>query len=175
MMTPRLILVAQVGGAFGVKGEVKITSFTETAEALLNYRDLLTADGTPALTLTSGRAAKAGLVARAKQITTPEQADAMRGLKLYIPRERLPAPEADEYYLADLIGLAVVDPNGAPVGTIKAVQNFGADDLLEIDPAEGGPSWWLPFTREAVPEVSIAEGRVVAVRQVEVGDRGSEE
>ena len=174
MTPPAYILVAQVGGAFGVKGEVKITTFTETPEAVLKYRDLLKVDGSPALTLVSGRAAKAGLVARTKEITTPEQADALRGLKLYIPRERLPAPDEDEYYLTDLIGLAVVDPQGAAMGAIKAVQNFGADDLLEIDPAEGGPSWWLPFTREAVPEVSIAEGRIVAVRPVEVGDRGTE-
>ena len=174
MTPPAYILVAQVGGAFGVKGEVKITTFTETPEAVLKYRDLLKVDGSPALTLVSGRAAKAGLVARTKEITTPEQADALRGLKLYIPRERLPAPDEDEYYLTDLIGLAVVDPQGAAMGAIKAVQNFGADDLLEIEPAEGGTTWWLPFTRDAVPEVSIAEGRIVAVRPVEVGDRGTE-
>jgi 16S rRNA processing protein RimM len=174
MTAPQFILVAQIGGAFGVKGEVKITTFTETAQAVLKYKDLLDERGAPALTLVSGRAAKAGLVARAKEITTPEQADAMRGRKLYIPRERLPAPDEDEFYLADLIGLAVQDPDGAPIGKIKAVQNFGADDLLEIDPAEGGPSWWLAFTREAVPQVDIAGGKVVAVRPAEVGDRGTE-
>jgi 16S rRNA processing protein RimM len=174
MTAPQFILVAQIGGAFGVKGEVKITTFTQTAQAVLKYKDLLDEHGAPALTLVSGRAAKAGLVARAKEITTPEQADAMRGRKLYIPRERLPAPDEDEFYLADLIGLAVHDPDGALIGKIKAVQNFGADDLLEIDPADGGPSWWLAFTLEAVPVVDIAGGRVVAVRPIEVGDRGTE-
>jgi 16S rRNA processing protein RimM len=161
-MAERLILVGQVGGAFGVRGEVRITAFTEDPEALLRYRDLLRETGAPGLTLVSGRAAKAGIVARAKEIATPEQADALRGLKLFIERDRLPAPDEDEFYLADLIGLAVFDTAGARLGAVKAVQNFGADDLLEIAPADGAATWWLPFTREAVPTVDIAGGRIVA-------------
>jgi 16S rRNA processing protein RimM len=161
-MAERLILVGQVGGAFGVRGEVRITAFTEDPEALLRYRDLLRETGEPGLTLVSGRAAKAGIVARAKEIATPEQADALRGLKLFIERDRLPEPDEDEFYLADLIGLAVFDTAGARLGAVKAVQNFGADDLLEIAPADGAATWWLPFTREAVPTVDIAGGRIVA-------------
>jgi 16S rRNA processing protein RimM len=171
-MAPRLILVAQVGGAFGVRGEVKLTAYTATPQALIDYRDLLREDGSPGLTVVSGRPAKAGLVARVKEIGTPEQADALRGLKLYVSRERLPPPDEDEYYLADLIGLEARGPEGGVVGTVIAVQNFGADDLLEIRPAGGGASWWLPFTREAAPEVSIADGWVVIARPREVeGDR----
>ena len=170
-MAPRLILVAQVGGAFGVRGQVKITAYTADARTLLKYRDLKREDGSPGLTLLSGRPAKAGLVARVQEISTPEQADAMRGLKLYVDRDLLPPPDEDEFYLADLIGLEARDLAGAVIGRIASVQNFGADDLLEIKPAAGA-SWWLPFTREAAPEVKIAEGWVTVVRPAEInGDK----
>ena len=171
MTAPSLILVAQVGGAFGVKGEVRITTFTETPLALLDYRDLMREDGSVGLTLLSGRPAKAGLVAKVKEIATPEQADALRGLRLYIPRDLLPEPDEDEFYLADLIGLEARDPAGAVIGRIKSVQNFGAGDLLEIEPAERGASWWLAFTRETVPEVRLAEGVIVVVRPAETSDQ----
>jgi 16S rRNA processing protein RimM len=167
-MTDRFIQVAVVGGAFGVRGEVRITTYTEDPQAIARYRDLLRQDGSPALTVLSARPAKAGVVARVKDVTTPEQADALRGLKLYVPREALPVTEdEDEFYLADLIGLAVETPAGEVLGTVRDVHNFGAGDLLEIAPAAGGPTWWLPFTREAVPEVRIGEGRIVAVRPEE--------
>jgi 16S rRNA processing protein RimM len=159
---PRLILVAVVGGAFGVRGEMRITTYTADPMALVRYRDLLRDDGTPALTVLSARPAKAGLVAKVKEIASPEAADALRGLALYVPRERLPAPgDEDEFYLADLIGLSVESVAGERLGTVKAVQDFGAGDLLEIQPP-AGPTWWLPFTREAVPEVRLAEGRIIA-------------
>ena len=174
MTAPSLILVAQVGGAFGVRGEVRITTFTATPQALLNYRDLKREDGSVGLTLLSGRPAKAGLVAKVKEIATPEQADALRGLRLYIPRDLLPEPDEDEFYLADLIGLEARDPEGAVIGRIKAVHNFGAGDLLEIEPAERGASWWLAFTRETVPEVRLAEGVIVVVRPAETSDQPGE-
>lgn len=162
-MPERLILVGRVAGAFGVKGELKITSYTDDPVALVRYRDLKGADGAPALTLTAGRAHKGALVGRAREVATREDAEALRGLELFVPRGVLPPPDEDEFYLADLIGLAAVTPDGEPLGRIKSVKNFGAGDLLEIAP-EAGPSWWAPFTREAVPEVKIAEGVVVVVK-----------
>ena len=168
---PSLILVAQVGGAFGVRGEVRITTFTETPQALLTYRNLMREDGSPGLTLLSGRPAKAGLVARVKEVATPEQADALRGLKLYVSREVLPEPDEDEFYLADLIGLEARDPTGVVIGQVKAVQNFGAGDLLEIQPATPGPSWWLAFTRQTAPEIRLVEGVIVIVRPPETSDQ----
>jgi len=168
---PRLILVAQVGGAFGVRGEMRITAYTAEVQSLLRYRDLKREDGSPGLTLLSGRPAKAGIVARVEGITTPEQADALRGLKLYVDRDLLPPPDEDEFYLADLIGLQARDAAGAVIGKVASVQNFGADDLLEIKPA-AGPSWWLPFTREAAPEVNIREGWLTVVRPDEVDGDG---
>ena len=98
----------------------------------------------------------------------------MRGARLYIPRERLPAPEADEFYLADLIGLAAASPNGEALGRVKSVHNFGAGDLLEIEPPNGAATWWAPFTSEVVPDVRLAEGLVVIVRPNEIDDEGGD-
>ncbi|NJC40669.1 16S rRNA processing protein RimM [Brevundimonas alba] len=167
----KLILVGQIAGGFGVKGEVRVTAYTAEPMALMSYGPLLRADGSVGLTLTSARPDKNGVVGRAKEIATKEQADALRGLKLHILRERLPEPEEDEFYLTDLVGLEARDPEGIVLGTIKSVQNFGADDMLEIAPAAGGQTWYLPFTKDAAPELHIADGWLLAVRPVEVGER----
>jgi 16S rRNA processing protein RimM len=131
---------------------------------LAHYRELKRADGAPALTLVSARPAKGGLVARVREAADRNQAEALRGLELYIPREALPAPDEDEFYLVDLIGVSVRDRSGAAIGQVKTVENFGAGDLVEIAPADGGPTWWLPFTKEAVPEVRIGEGWIAIER-----------
>jgi len=162
----RLILVGRVAGAFGVKGELRITTYTEDPRSLARYRDLKRADGSPALTIASGRPQKGALIARAKEVATREEAEGLRGLALYAPRSVLPPPAEDEFYVADLIGLAAITPEGESLGRIKDVQNFGAGDLLEIEPPVGA-SWYLPFTDEAVPEVRLAEGVVVVVRPAE--------
>jgi len=122
---------------------------------------MLTKDGAPALTLQGGRLHKGALVTRAPEITSKEAADALRGLELYAPREAFAAPEdEDEFYLADLIGLDVRRVDGVALGAVRAVHNFGAGDLLEIAPPQGA-SYYLPFTRAAVPEVRLAEGVIV--------------
>ena len=163
----RLVLVARVSGAFGVKGELRIRSFTDDPMSLVQFKALKTKDGAPGLTLTSGRPFKDGLIARAQQISTKEEADALKGLELYAPRSALPAPGADEFYLADLIGLEAQAPDGAALGVIKAVLNFGAADVLEIQPPGHEPSWMVAFTSETAPEVDIAGGRVVVARPQE--------
>jgi len=163
-----LILVGRVAGAFGVRGEVRITSFTAEPLALVDYKSLLREDGQPALTLIGGRVAKGGVVARAREIETREQAEAARGLRLYIPRAVLPEPEdEDEFYVADLIGMDVVSLEGDLLGKVRSVRDFGAGDLLEVAPG-AGESWWLPFTKDAVPEIQMDAGRIVAVRPDEV-------
>lgn len=164
----RLLAVGRVAGAFGVRGEVRISTFTEEPLALARFGELKRQDGSPALTITSAREAKGGIIARCPGVETKEQGDALRGLRLYIDRNALPEPDEDEFYLADLIGLSVIDPSGEAIGTVKSVQDFGAGDILEIIPDEGGPTWYLPFTREAVPEVRLADGLIVAVRPNEV-------
>jgi 16S rRNA processing protein RimM len=163
-----LILVAQAAGAFGVKGDLRITPYTEDPAAPLRYGVLKREDGSPGLTLTGGRVANGVLIARAREIETREQAQALRGLRLYIDRDSLPAPEEDEYYLVDLIGLAVLSPVGQALGRVRSVNNFGAGELLEIAPDDGSPTWWAPFTLAVVPEVRIDEGVIVVARPPEV-------
>ncbi len=170
---PHLIEIGRVAGAFGVRGEVRITAYSDDPLALKGYGPLLKADGSVALTLTAARLHKGGLVVRAKEAASKEDADALRGVRLYVPREALPAPDEDEFYLADLIGLQARDADGAVLGAVKSVQNFGAGDMLEIAPQGGGQTWYLPFTKDAVPELHIADGWLLAVRPDEVmGDEG---
>jgi 16S rRNA processing protein RimM len=170
-MTSKLILVGRVAGAFGVKGEVRLSAYTAEPKTLLGFKALLRQDGSPGVTLLSGRVQKGDLIVRMREVSTKEEADAMRGLLLHVPREALPEPDEEEFYLTDLIGLAVATPQGETLGKVKAVQDFGAGDILEIDPARGGASWYLPFTRECVPEVDIAGGKITAVRPAETSER----
>ncbi|RAK58228.1 16S rRNA processing protein RimM [Phenylobacterium deserti] len=170
--TSDLILVARVAGAFGVKGEVRLTAYTADPLALIDYKTLLRKDGSAGLTVLSGRPDKRGFVGRVAEVETREQAEAMRGLELYVPREALPEPDEDEFYLTDLIGLTVVSAEGEPMGRVKSVQDFGAGDLLEIQPPpgseKGAATWYLPFTKEAVPEVRLAEGKLIGVPPEEI-------
>jgi 16S rRNA processing protein RimM len=166
-MSDQLILVGRVAGAFGVRGEVRIASYTAEPTALLRYKTLLRRSGAPGLTLSGGRAHKGGVVARAQEVATREEAQALRGLDLYVPRAALPEPDADEFYVADLIGLDVVTLEGDLLGKVKDARDFGAGDLLEVQPPSG-ESWWLPFTKDTVAEVQMDAGRIVAVRPDEV-------
>jgi 16S rRNA processing protein RimM len=172
-MAEKLILIGRVAGAFGVRGEVRIAAFGDDPMALLTYRHLKRKDGSAAFTLLSGRAAKGELIAKTEPLLVKEAIDALRGLDLYVDRDRLPPPEEDEFYLTDLIGLRAETPEGEVLGVVKAVQNFGAGDILEIKP-EVGETFYLPFTREAVPDVRVSEGLIVAVPPNEV-DGGSED
>ncbi len=127
---------------------------------------LTTADGR-AIEIASLRPGKGFLIARIAGVTDRNGAERLRNLDLFIPRDRLPPPAADEYYHADLIGLAAQDRDGKPLGTVIAVHNFGAGDLLEIAPARG-ETLLLPFTAEVAPEIDIAGGRIVLVPPVEI-------
>ena len=123
--------------------------------ALLTYRDLKRRDGSQAFTLVSGRAAKGELIAVTKPVLVKEAIDALRGLELYVERSQLPPPDEDEFYLTDLIGLCAQTPTGEMLGVVKAVQNFGAGDLLEIEP-EGAPAFYLPFTPRGRAQTSAS-------------------
>ena len=166
-MADRLLQVARVAGAFGVRGEIRITTFTEDPLALARYRVLTREDGAPGLTITTARAVKGAVIARAAGIDTRDQAEALRGLTLFVARDSLPAPDEDEFYHADLLGLSIETADGELLGKVKTIQDFGAGDLIEVQPPMGA-SWWLPFTREAVPEVRVSEGRLIAVRPPEI-------
>jgi 16S rRNA processing protein RimM len=156
------ICVAQIGAAHGVRGEVKLWSFTADPMAVKDYGPLETEDGTAQIEIETLRPAKDHLVARLRGVVGREAAEKLRNVRLFMPRARLPKIEDDdEYYHADLIGLAVVDRAGALVGTVVAMQNFGAGDLVEIRAEGGADTVMLPFTATNVPEVDIAGGRMV--------------
>ena len=154
------ICVARIGAPHGVRGAVKLWTFTEEPLAVKRYGPLATKDGARHFEVTHAREAKGHLVATLKGVATREDAERLNGLELYIAREKLPATGTDEYYHADLIGLAAVNAAGEPVGRVTAVHNFGAGDIIEIAPPNGA-AMLLPFTNAVVPEVDIAAGRVV--------------
>ena len=154
------ICVARIGAAHGVRGAVKLWTFTEDPFAVKAYGPLLTKDGARQFEVTSAREAKGHLVATLKGISTREEAERLNGVELYVAREKLPETDEDEYYHADLIGLAAVNAANEPLGKVIAIHNFGAGDIIEIAPP-GGTTLLLPFTNAVVPSVDIAGGRVV--------------
>ena len=155
------ICLGQVGAAHGVSGEVRLRSFTADPAAIAGYGPLETEDGRIFL-IEALRPAKDHFIAQLSGVRDRDAARALANAKLYVPRERLPEPDAaDEFYYADLIGLAVVDPAGKELGTVVAVHNFGAGDLIEVQQAEGGRTQMLPFDTATVPVVDIAAGRIV--------------
>jgi 16S rRNA processing protein RimM len=166
-----LILVGRVVGGFGVRGEVRISTYTEVPMSIAGFKALKRQDGALALTIASARPTKDGVVCRCAGIDTKEAADALRGLRLYVPRSAMPEPDEDEFYLSDLVGLTVRHiQTDVLLGRVKSVQNFGAGDILEITPDLGGQTWYLPFTRAAVPEVKISEGLILADPPALVGE-----
>ncbi|APX23056.1 MAG: 16S rRNA processing protein RimM [Rhodobacteraceae bacterium] len=156
------ICVGTVSGAFGVQGEVRLKSFTADPEAIADYAPLTTEDGSRSFDIQLTRAVKGGFAARLSGVRSKEDADALRGTRLFAPRDRLPALPDDEFYHADLIGLSVQDTGGAVLGTVKAVLNHGAADLLEVQVPGASTTVLLPFTQAAVPTVDLASGRIVA-------------
>ena len=160
---PLRILLGRIAGAHGIRGEVLIKAFTEAPENVGAYGPLSDESGTRTFKLKSARATPKGVVARLQGVDDRNGAEALKGIALYIERERLPAAAEGEFYHADLIGLAAVDGDGKPVGEIVAVQNYGAGDLLEIRLAGSSKTELVPFTDAAVPEVDIAARRVVVV------------
>jgi 16S rRNA processing protein RimM len=152
--------VAEIVGAHGLHGEVKLTSFTANPMALNNYAPLESEDGT-IVTIEALRQGKGHLLARIAGVDDRDAAERLGHRKLYIPRTRLPAPEPDEFYHADLIGLRAVTVGGEEMGTVSAVHDFGAGDILELRLVQGGRTMMLPFTSGFVPEIDVAGGRIV--------------
>jgi len=158
---PKLIVVGQITGAFGVKGEARVRSFTEDPEACFSYGPLLDESGAVVLTPVKHRPLNEGFGVTTKEHRQREEWEAMRGTLLYAAREAMPEtnPEEGEIYVADLIGMAVVHADGRVLGQVKAAHDFGAGDLIEVQP-ETGPSYLLPFTEEIIPEIDM-EARVL--------------
>ena len=154
------VCVAQIGAPHGVRGEVRLWTFTADPMAATHYGPLETEDGTRSFEIATVRPGKDHLVARLRGIEDRDAAEKLTNTKLFVPRERLPEADDGEFYHADLIGLRADDEDGNAIGAVIAVHNFGAGDIIEIQPPEGG-TMLLPFTETVVPEVDIKGGRIV--------------
>lgn len=161
MDNPDHVCVGAISGSFGVRGEVRLKSFCAEPTDVASYGPLTTEDGATSYTVTLTRPVKSGYAAMLSGVETKEQADALRGTRLYAPRAALPNLPDDEFYHADLVGLVAVDTGGEVLGKVASVANHGAGDILEITGPGLGNGILLPFTLAAVPTVDLAAGRVI--------------
>lgn len=173
---PRDVLLGAVIGAHGIKGEVRVKTFTRAPEAIGAYGPLHTRDGR-SFTVTHAHAKKPDeVILRFGGIESRAAAESLKGTELFVPRSALPAVKDEEFYHADLIGLRAEDQEGRHLGTVAALHNFGASDVIEIT-RDDGDSVLLPFTREVVPVIEIEAGRVIisAPEEVEAETKGTVE
>lgn len=169
------LLMGRIGAAHGIKGEVRIQSFTEEPLALADYGPLSTNKPGLVIEIETARATTNVLVARLKGIADRTAAEKLNGVELYVDRDKLPPPDGDDdFYHADLVGLDVRLADGSVLGKVTAIPNFGAGDLLEVRDERSGDTYLYPFTKAVVPEVRIAEGYLVIEVPVEA-DPGEEE
>ncbi len=155
------ICVGAIMGAFGVRGEVRVKSFCAEPSDIASYGPLGTEDGTTTYKITLTRPVKTGYAVKLSGVQTKEQADALKGTRLYAPRTALPNLPDDEFYHTDLIGLTVLDTGGETIGKIAAVLNHGAGDLLEVRGKGLGNGVLIPFTAAIVPTVDLTSGRAI--------------
>jgi len=155
------ICVARIGAAHGIKGEVKLWTFTADPAAVADYGPLESQDGTQRFEIEALRPAKDHLVVRLSGVRDRDAAARLTNLDLYVARDRLPAPAAEEFYHADLIGLRAEDRDGIALATIVGIHDFGAGDLLELRPPGAADTVLMPFNAATVPVVDIAGGRIV--------------
>lgn len=156
-----LVLLGRIAGAQGLKGEVRINSFTGAPEDIAAYGPLTDGKGR-SFVVERVRPLKGGaVVAQLGGVADRSAAEAMKGVALFVERAKLPEPDEDEWYYEDLIGLDALGPDGAVIGEVVAVQNFGGGDLLEIRPPDGGKTLLMPFTKAVVPVVDVKGGRVI--------------
>ncbi len=159
------VLVGVFGAAQGVKGEVRIKSFTGEPRAIGAYGPLTTEDGRRSFTILSLRVLKDDmLVARIEGLSDRDAAAGLTGTTLHVERARLPPPDADEFYHVDLIGLLAEDEDGAPLGRVTAIENHGAGDILAVAPPAGGDTLLVPFALAFVPVLDFEGGRLVVAR-----------
>lgn len=153
------VCVGVITGAHGVKGEVKLRSFTADPAAVASYRPLQTATGAM-IEIVKLRPQTDGFIAVLKGVADRDAAEAFKGTELFVARQRLPEPEAGEIYLGDLIGLAVIS-GGAKLGKVIAIQNYGAGDLLDVKVDERKVTVLIPFAKDFVVEVDAAARRII--------------
>ena len=159
-MVESKVCVGVVTGAHGVRGQVRVKSFTQEPRDIAAYGPLRSTDGRRQFELHIIGAAKGVLLARIDGIDDRDAAEALRGTEFFVARDALPDPDSNEFYHADLIGVAAVLGDGAPYGRVLALHDFGAGDMIEIERADGGVVV-LAFTRAVVPEIDLPAGRIV--------------
>lgn len=158
----RLIVVGALSGAHGVRGDVRVRSFTADPESLFDLGPLLDETGKPLLEPKKAKPGNDHFIVTPARPRQKEEWDAMKGVKLHVPRSALPPPDEDEFYVEDLVGLVVMDLAGTRVGTVRSVQDFGAGDLVEVQPDDRTvTSYFVPFTLADVPSVDFGSGHIV--------------
>ncbi len=173
-MNDKRILLGEITGAHGVRGDVLVRAYTGDPEAIADYGALTDENGSAPLTLEVLRlTSKGAVVARVKGVTDRNAAKALKGRKLFVSRDAMPEPDdADDFYYEDLIGLVAVDQDGSALGEVIAVQNYGASDLLEIRPAGSKKTELIPFTKAFVPDIDLSAGRVsIVMPELAEGER----
>jgi 16S rRNA processing protein RimM len=167
----RLILMGVFGAPQGVRGEVRVKSLTSEPSAIGAYGPLTDKARARAFAFESLRRLKDDmLVARVAGVSTREAAEALKGGEIFARRDQLPLPSEDEFYYDDLIGLEAVNTAGAQIGRVVSLMNYGAGDVLEIAPAQGGETMLLPFTKRVAPRIDFSAGRIVIEPPREVED-----
>lgn len=167
--------MGRIGAAHGIKGEVRIQSFTEDPLALASYGPLATSKPGLTVEILAARLAGTVLVCRLKGISDRTAAEKLNGVELFVDRDKLPpADDPDDFYHADLVGLEARLTDGRVLGTVTAVPNFGAGDLIEVRDPRSGDTYLYPFTRAAVPHIHIADGYLVIEPPTEA-EMGEEE
>ncbi len=170
-----LVVIGAIMGAHGVRGDVRVKSFTAEPDALFDYAPFLLESGEVALAPKRARPAKDHFVVTPEDPRQKEEWDAMKGTRLYVPRDALPQPDEDEYYIDDLVGLDVFAGGETAIGRIKAVLNHGASDLVEVQTMDRGKPVLIPFTMEDVPLVDLERGRIIVANFELWADQSSPE
>jgi 16S rRNA processing protein RimM len=170
--TSRRILLGRIAGAHGIKGQVLIKTFTSEPEGIADYGALEDSSGRRSFNIEVERVTPKGVIGRVNGIADRTQAEALKGIDLYVQRDRLPAPDEGEFYYEDLKGMEAVDAAGRVIGTVTAVVNYGAGDILEIRASLGGNTKLVPFTEACIGEVDVAKGRIAVTlpEEVDAGD-----
>ena len=172
-MSDNKILLAQIGAPHGIKGEVRVKPFGDPL--MLDQYGKLETEDCRKLKIKRMRPQKSMLVVKFEGVNSREEAEALNGVELYVDRAKLPVPEEDEFYVSDLIDMTAVDETGTELGRIKDVPNFGAGDMIEIQPLGAGATYFLPFTRDVVPAIDFDAGQITVIPPDEVSERDEED
>lgn len=156
-----LVVIGVILGAHGVRGDVRVKSFTADPQGVFDYAPFLSESGETMIEPKRARPAKDHFIVSPQQVRQKEEWDALKGTKLFVPRAILPEPDDNEFYINDLVGLDVFTGGEEAIGRVKAVLNHGAGDLIEVQRKSAGKPVLIPFTLEDVPVVDLEQRRIV--------------